>query len=280
MCGGRLHRGDRPTLETWRLHSLSVSPCVSNCSGWTAKRSFSTPRQVSQHVHPPIHRARLRLNQPAVTYTCHLSTVWPACLVPDRAGVRWLRGGEFQRCPGVWQQEGDRRRQYTGKWSVGAQVIACAGGGVAVCVACQWLCVFIHVTTWPRWSRGRAQEAPSRIHMHAWDVLSHIPQCVSLWSVWRVCSFDYSTVWVDWCCLDFLMCSSPSVFHWFFWIHKPENPENFSSFFFILVLADYTTSLEMPRRKSLPVEMISRNNFSVWSILKKCIGMVSLLFFP
>uniref|UniRef100_A0A1A8N1G5 Oxysterol-binding protein n=2 Tax=Nothobranchius TaxID=28779 RepID=A0A1A8N1G5_9TELE len=27
------------------------------------------------------------------------------------------------------------------------------------------------------------------------------------------------------------------------------------------------------RRKSLPAEMISRNNFSVWSILKKCIGM-------
>ncbi|KAF3861071.1 hypothetical protein F7725_001326 [Dissostichus mawsoni] len=28
-------------------------------------------------------------------------------------------------------------------------------------------------------------------------------------------------------------------------------------------------------RKTLPAEMISRNNFSVWSILKKCIGMVS-----
>lgn len=27
------------------------------------------------------------------------------------------------------------------------------------------------------------------------------------------------------------------------------------------------------RRKTLPAEMISRNNFSVWSILKKCIGM-------
>uniref|UniRef100_A0A3Q3KV73 Oxysterol-binding protein n=1 Tax=Mastacembelus armatus TaxID=205130 RepID=A0A3Q3KV73_9TELE len=27
------------------------------------------------------------------------------------------------------------------------------------------------------------------------------------------------------------------------------------------------------RRKALPAEMISRNNFSVWSILKKCIGM-------
>ncbi|KAE8292909.1 Oxysterol-binding protein-related protein 1 [Larimichthys crocea] len=27
------------------------------------------------------------------------------------------------------------------------------------------------------------------------------------------------------------------------------------------------------RRKTLPAEMISRNNFSVWNILKKCIGM-------
>lgn len=35
----------------------------------------------------------------------------------------------------------------------------------------------------------------------------------------------------------------------------------------------------MCSRKSLPAEMISRNNFSVWSILKKCIGMVSLTCF-
>lgn len=33
-------------------------------------------------------------------------------------------------------------------------------------------------------------------------------------------------------------------------------------------------------RKVLPAEMISRNNFSVWSILKKCIGMVSPSCFP
>lgn len=35
----------------------------------------------------------------------------------------------------------------------------------------------------------------------------------------------------------------------------------------------------MCSRKALPAEMISRNNFSVWSILKKCIGMVSLTCF-
>uniref|UniRef100_A0A3B4XJR7 Oxysterol-binding protein n=1 Tax=Seriola lalandi dorsalis TaxID=1841481 RepID=A0A3B4XJR7_SERLL len=44
------------------------------------------------------------------------------------------------------------------------------------------------------------------------------------------------------------------------------------------VLSDFTRSLQsylvqMCSRKTLPAEMISRNNFSVWSILKKCIGM-------
>uniref|UniRef100_A0A665T2K1 Oxysterol-binding protein n=1 Tax=Echeneis naucrates TaxID=173247 RepID=A0A665T2K1_ECHNA len=41
-------------------------------------------------------------------------------------------------------------------------------------------------------------------------------------------------------------------------------------------VTDGSTSQEngvWERRKALPAEMISRNNFSVWSILKKCIGM-------
>lgn len=42
------------------------------------------------------------------------------CLV--RAGVRWFLWGQFQRCPGVWWEEGDWRQQHAGKWSVGAQV--------------------------------------------------------------------------------------------------------------------------------------------------------------
>uniref|UniRef100_A0A3Q2ZSN1 Oxysterol-binding protein n=1 Tax=Kryptolebias marmoratus TaxID=37003 RepID=A0A3Q2ZSN1_KRYMA len=36
---------------------------------------------------------------------------------------------------------------------------------------------------------------------------------------------------------------------------------------------DASRRLTRPCQKSLPAEMISRNNFSVWSILKKCIGM-------
>uniref|UniRef100_A0A671VEA2 Oxysterol-binding protein n=1 Tax=Sparus aurata TaxID=8175 RepID=A0A671VEA2_SPAAU len=35
----------------------------------------------------------------------------------------------------------------------------------------------------------------------------------------------------------------------------------------------YLFPFKMCTRKTLPAEMISRNNFSVWSILKKCIGM-------
>uniref|UniRef100_A0A8C6LR06 Oxysterol-binding protein n=1 Tax=Nothobranchius furzeri TaxID=105023 RepID=A0A8C6LR06_NOTFU len=75
--------------------------------------------------------------------------------------------------------------------------------------------------------------------------------------------------------LDFPACNRTSFQHIHFCLIMETLQTSPHTFCFDILFSFLLVMQIFPHgtRKSLPAEMISRNNFSVWSILKKCIGM-------
>lgn len=115
------------TGRRWKHDVCIVSPCVSNRSGWTAKKSFLTPRQVHQHVHPSC----MSLNKPTC---CHVHLPPIDCLT--RHSCSWQ--GWSQTILGRWVSKMPwcltARR-----WQAAAapRKMECGGAGNRMC---RWRC--------------------------------------------------------------------------------------------------------------------------------------------